>query len=287
MKVSIKEFLYFIEFAENKTHHTVRSIKKDLTQLQEYLVEIEKTDNIDKITPLIVRGFIVNLQKSGISKRTINRKLSSFRGFFKYLLKNGKIKINPVDTIISPSFYVEKPDVLTLEEINKLRDIIPLNTTNGVRDRLILELLYSTGITSFEMLGLGEKVFNLDKREVYVMSGKTKRVVFFSQRTREFFWRYVELKKEKYGEKYNEDILFVNGSATRLSDRSLRRIITKYAIQAGLEKIISPYTFRHTFGVYMLSKGMDLFFLKELMGHTTLESTRVYQQILNTFPIEY
>lgn len=276
----IKDFLYFEEFGNNKSPNTIKSMKKDLFQLAEYLNEIEKVDNCMAIDSVMIRGFIINLQESGITKRTINRKLSSLRSFFKYLVREKRINQSPVEVIASPSFYTQKPDILTLEEINKLREVISLKNANGLRDRLILELLYSSGITSVEMLGVGEGVFDLDKRELYVSNGKSRRVVFFSERTREFFKRYIKAKKEKYKEKYNPDILFVNGSATRLSDRSLRRIIDRYAVKAGIEREISPYSFRHTFAVHMLSHGMDILYLKELMGHVTLESTKVYQELI-------
>lgn len=276
----IKDFLYFEEFGNNKSPNTIKSMKKDLFQLSEYLNEIEKVDNCMVIDSVMIRGFIINLQENGITKRTINRKLSSLRSFFKYLVREKRVNQSPVEVIASPSFYTQKPDILTLEEINKLREVISLKNANGLRDRLILELLYSSGITSVEMLGVGEGVFDLDKRELYVSNGKSRRVVFFSERTREFFKRYIKAKKEKYKEKYNPDILFVNGSATRLSDRSLRRIIDRYAVKAGIEREISPYSFRHTFAVYMLSHGMDILYLKELMGHVTLESTKVYQELI-------
>ncbi|EEO35866.1 MULTISPECIES: tyrosine-type recombinase/integrase [Fusobacterium] len=276
----IKDFLYFEEFGNNKSPNTIKSMKKDLFQLAEYLNEIEKVDNCMAIDSVMIRGFIINLQENGITKRTINRKLSSLRSFFKYLVREKRINQSPVEVIASPSFYTQKPDILTLEEINKLREVISLKNANGLRDRLILELLYSSGITSVEMLGVGEGVFDLDKRELYVSNGKSRRVVFFSERTREFFKRYIKAKKEKYKEKYNPDILFVNGSATRLSDRSLRRIIDRYAVKAGIEREISPYSFRHTFAVHMLSHGMDILYLKELMGHVTLESTKVYQELI-------
>lgn len=276
----IKDFLYFEEFGNNKSPNTIKSMKKDLFQLSEYLNEIEKVDNCMAIDSVMIRGFIINLQENGITKRTINRKLSSLRSFFKYLVREKRINQSPVEVIASPSFYTQKPDILTLEEINKLREVISLKNANGLRDRLILELLYSSGITSVEMLGVGEGVFDLDKRELYVSNGKNRRVVFFSERTREFFKRYIKAKKEKYKEKYNPDILFVNGSATRLSDRSLRRIIDRYAVKAGIEREISPYSFRHTFAVHMLSHGMDILYLKELMGHVTLESTKVYQELI-------
>ena len=276
----IKDFLYFEEFGNNKSPNTIKSMKKDLFQLAEYLNEIEKVDNCMAIDSVMIRGFIINLQENGITKRTINRKLSSLRSFFKYLVREKRINQSPVEVIASPSFYTQKPDILTLEEINKLREVISLKNANGLRDRLILELLYSSGITSVEMLGVGEGVFDLDKRELYVSNGKSRRVVFFSERTREFFKRYIKAKKEKYKEKCNPDILFVNGSATRLSDRSLRRIIDRYAVKAGIEREISPYSFRHTFAVHMLSHGMDILYLKELMGHVTLESTKVYQELI-------
>lgn len=276
----IKDFLYFEEFGNNKSSNTIKSMKKDLFQLAEYLNEIEKVDNCMAIDSVMIRGFIINLQENGITKRTINRKLSSLRSFFKYLVREKRINQSPVEVIASPSFYTQKPDILTLEEINKLREVISLKNANVLRDRLILELLYSSGITSVEMLGVGEGVFDLDKRELYVSNGKSRRVVFFSERTREFFKRYIKAKKEKYKEKYNPDILFVNGSATRLSDRSLRRIIDRYAVKAGIEREISPYSFRHTFAVHMLSHGMDILYLKELMGHVTLESTKVYQELI-------
>ena len=276
----IKDFLYFAEFGDNKSPNTIKSMKKDLIQLAEYLKQIEKIEKSMEIDSVMVRGFILQLQESGITKRTINRKLSSIRSFCKYLVKNKIVNQSPVEVIASPSYYVEKPDILTLEEINRLRNVISLKNTNGLRDRLILELLYSSGITSVELLGLGEKVFDLDRRELYVTNGKSNRVVFFSERTREFFKQYIESKKGKYKERYSPDILFVNGSATRLSDRSLRRIIDRYALKAGIEREISPYSFRHTFAVHMLSNGMDILYLKELMGHVTLESTKVYQELI-------
>lgn len=276
----IRDFLYFAEFGDNKSPNTIKSMKKDLLQLAEYLKDIEKTERSMEIDSVMLRGFIINLQENGITKRTINRKLSSMRSFFKYLVREKRINQSPIEVIASPSFCSQKPDILSLEEINRLRAVISLNTANGLRDRLILELLYSSGITSVEMLGVGESVFDLDRRELYVANGKNRRVVFFSERTREFFKKYVEAKKQKYKERYNPDILFVNGSATRLSDRSLRRIIDRYAMRAEIGREISPYSFRHTFAVHMLSHGMDILYLKELMGHVTLESTKVYQDLV-------
>lgn len=286
LELNIKDYLYFAEFGENKSLNTIMSLRRDLSQLLEYLVNIEKVLNSKEITSVMMRGFLIYLQDKNVSKRSINRKLSSLRSFFKYLVKNKIIYQSPVELIASPEFYAEKPDLLTLDEINKLRDAISLKTANGIRDRLMIELLYSSGITTTEMLNISENVFDLDKRELYVSNGKNKRVVFFSNRVRKYFKDYVEAKKKKYGSKYNSDILFVNGSGTRLSDRSLRRIIDRYSVKAGLNKEISPYTFRHTFAIHMLKHGMDILFLKELMGHVTIDSTKMYENMLNSKSIQ-
>ena len=278
---NIREYLYFAEFGENKSQNTILSLKKDLFQFSKYLLEIEKTESAKEVSSVMIRGFILFLQENGNSKRTINRKLSSLRSFFKYLVRNNIVYQNPAEIVASPSFSVEKPDVLTIEEINSLREVISLKTANGIRDRLMLELLYSSGITTVELLSVGEGVFDLDKRELYVTNGKNNRIVFFSERVRKYFKDYVEAKKKKYKEKYNPDILFVNGSGNRLSDRSLRRIIDRYAKKVGIEREISPYSFRHTFAVHMLSHGMDVLYVKELMGHVNIESTKLYEQMIS------
>lgn len=276
----IKEFLFYSEFSEEKSRNTIISIKKDLEQLRDFLMGEKDIEDITKISPIMIRGFLLKMQKDNIGKRSLSRKLSSVKIFFRYLKKNGVIKIDPTQTVSAPSFQVETPDILSLDEIQKLRDIIDTTKCSGLRDRLIIELLFSSGITSQELLSLGESVFNLEDRELVVISGKNSRVVFFSERAREYFKRYVEAKKEKFKERYNKDILFVNNSATRLSDRSLRRLIDRYALSAGITREISPYSFRHTFGAYMISHGMDIFFLKELLGHINIETTKMYQEII-------
>lgn len=283
----IKDFLYVIEFGENKSLNTVKSIRKDLSQLSVYLKEIEKITDVMEITSVMLRGFLISLQDNNVGKRSLNRKLSSLRSFFKFLLKNGYIKNNPVEVIDSPSFEIEKPDILSIDEINRLRSVIDINNANGLRDRLMLELMYSSGITSVEMLKTGEQFFDLDKRELLVFNGKNNRTVFFSERTREFFKKYVEAKKIKYKDRYNPEILFVNGSGNRLSDRSLRRIVDRYAQRAKIAREISPYSFRHTFALHLLAKGMKINYLKELMGHVTIESTKVYQDMLCIVPFDF
>lgn len=274
------DFLYISEFSENKKLNTIRAMKKDLNQFNEYLQNVEKVYEISKITHILIRGFLLFLKNQKVSERSINRKLSTFRAFYRYLIRDDIVKSSPLENISFYNFNVEEPDILTLDEINTLRNVIELNNLNGLRDRLMLELLYSSGITSTEMLLVSESFFDLDKRELLVYNGKSNRRVFFSKRVREFYEDYIKKKRAHFKEKYNPNIVFVNSSGTRLSDRSLRRIIDRYAEKCEFKREISPYSFRHTFAVHMLLHGMNINFLKTLMGHVTIESTLVYENIL-------
>lgn len=277
MEKLIKEFIYYEQFGQQKSENTIKSYKKDLEQFLEFIKGHEILEKINEIEELNLRGFVLYLGTINISKRSISRKLSTLRTFFKYLKENKVIDKNPIILLNNPSFVSKFPILLKKEELEQLRSVIDISKTNGIRDRLIIELLYSSGIRAGELLSLGENIVDLEAREIKIV-GSSSRTVFFSMITSKYLKKYLIAKKEKYGEKYNSDIIFVNGSGTRLSDRSLRRIIDRYAKKAMLKKDISPHTFRHTFGVYLLEKGMNVHFLQELMGHTSPESTRIYEE---------
>ncbi|MGL5122836.1 MAG: tyrosine-type recombinase/integrase [Fusobacteriaceae bacterium] len=277
-----KEFIYCLEYEKKKNLNSIKSFKSDLKQFGEFLSTREELKEIEDITKLTIRSFINWIHKKNVSKRSSNRKLSTLRSFFKYLIDEDKIEKNPALLVDFPNYEIEVPDTLSFEEINSIRDSISSLTLNDRRDKLIFELLYSTGITSQELLSLGEGVFNLEMRELKVINERTSRTVFFSKRTKDSFEKYIKIKKEKYKEKYNKDILFINSSGTRLSDRSLRRIIDKYIQKTEIKKDITPYTFRHTFAIHMLKKGMDIHYLKELMGHSSIEVTKNYEIMIKT-----
>lgn len=280
LALDIKEFLYYSEFAVGKSLNTVKSLRIDLNRFNEYILKLKNIKKIEDIDSFNFREYIIELQSENVGKRSINRKLSSMRSFFKYLKEIGKIQKDLAHILISPNFTKEIPEILTLDEIKKLRESIKIKNYHSLRDRLIIELLYSSGITSQELLSLGENLFDLEKRELTVLGNKKNRVVYFSERAREYFIRYTEAKKERLKEKYSKEILFVNGSGDRLSDRSLRRLIDRYAIKIGIEREISPHTFRHTFAVHLLEHGFTLEELQELLGVVNFESVKIYKAIL-------
>ncbi|MGL5232131.1 MAG: tyrosine-type recombinase/integrase [Fusobacteriaceae bacterium] len=275
----LKEFLYYLEFGDQRSINSINSIKSDMKQFIEFITVVEPIESLKDINRFTVKRFIGLEYNKSLTKRSLNRKLSTIRLFFKFLLKKEKINTNPTKLVEFSNFSVEEPNFIKFDEINKLRDSIDLKTTNGLRDRLIIEMLYSTGITSQELLSLGEGVFDLDNRKLQIAIGKSSRVVFFSERVIRYFKEYISSKKEKYREVYNSDVLFVNGSGTRLSDRSLRRIIERYRVKSGITREVTPYIFRHTFILHMLVKGMNPEYLQEILGYSNSEILKKYKEL--------
>lgn len=273
---SIKNFIYYLEFEENKKHNTVISIRKDLNQFLIYLNEHDIID-FNKLDELLIKEYFTKLKTEEISASTFNRRLSSIKKFYKYLVDKG-LKEKGSEILIESEKNVEKKiEYLTPEEINLVRTTMEGESFNILRDRLMFELLYSSGMTVAELLSLGEVNFNLEKREIYILKNKLSKTMYFSETCKEFYIKFLNSKKEKFKEDYNPNIIFTNNSNERLTDRSVRRLINKYAEMANLNKEISPYTLRHSFCIYMLKNGMPKEYLARLLDLKVVGLLDVYE----------
>ena len=273
---SIKNFIYYLEFEENKKHNTVISIRKDLNQFLTYLNEHDIID-FNKLDELLIKEYFTKLKTEEISASTFNRRLSSIKKFYKYLVDKG-LKEKGSEILIEREKNDEKKiEYLTPEEINLVRTTMEGESFNILRDRLMFELLYSSGMTVAELLSLGEVNFNLEKREIYILKNKLSKTMYFSETCKEFYIKFLNSKKEKFKEDYNPNIIFTNNSNERLTDRSVRRLINKYAEMANLNKEISPYTLRHSFCIYMLKNGMPKEYLARLLDLKVVGLLDVYE----------
>lgn len=261
---SIKNFIYYLEFEENKKHNTVISIRKDLNQFLIYLNEHDIID-FNKLDELLIKEYFTKLKTEEISASTFNRRLSSIKKFYKYLVDKGLKEKGSEILIESEKNDEKKIEYLSPEEINLVRATMQGENFNILRDRLMFELLYSSGMTVAELLSLGEVNFNLEKREIYILKNKLSKTMYFSETCKEFYIKFLNSKKEKFKEYYNPNIIFTNNSNERLTDRSVRRLINKYGEMANLNKEISPYTLRHSFCIYMLKNGMPKEYLARLL----------------------
>lgn len=273
---SIKNFIYYLEFEENKKHNTVISIRKDLNQFLIYLNEHDIID-FNKLDELLIKEYFTKLKTEEISASTFNRRLSSIKKFYKYLVDKGLKEKGSEILIESEKNDEKKIEYLSPEEINLVRTTMEGESFNILRDRLMFELLYSSGMTVAELLSLGEVNFNLEKREIYILKNKLSKTMYFSETCKEFYIKFLNSKKEKFKEDYNYNIIFTNNSNERLTDRSVRRLINKYAEMANLNKEISPYTLRHSFCIYMLKNGMPKEYLARLLDLKVVGLLDVYE----------
>lgn len=273
---SIKNFIYYLEFEENKKHNTVISIRKDLNQFLIYLNEHDIID-FNKLDELLIKEYFTKLKTEEISASTFNRRLSSIKKFYKYLVDKGLKEKGSEILIESEKNDEKKIEYLSPEEINLVRATMQGENFNILRDRLMFELLYSSGMTVAELLSLGEVNFNLEKREIYILKNKLSKTMYFSETCKEFYIKFLNSKKEKLKEDYNPNIIFTNNSNERLTDRSVRRLINKYGEMANLNKEISPYTLRHSFCIYMLKNGMPKEYLARLLDLKVVGLLDVYE----------
>jgi len=273
LRVWLKEYMTEEKVLHNKSENTLRAYKKDIQQLLDFLDRLNI--EISMIKEKHLKDFLQDLRREEVSKRSINRKLSSIKSYFRFLNNKAYIKSNPSENLENAEFKTSLLPIFSVEDILKIRKTLEEESFSILRDRLIVELLYSSGIRSTELLNLSEGLFNFNEREFKVV-GKNERVVFYSKNAAEILEKYLVAKKNKFGEEYRKDILFVNSSEDRLSDRSLRRIIDRVVKKAGILKELSPHSLRHSFGAYMVHKGMNLHYLQELMGHSSMESTKLY-----------
>ena len=275
---SIKNFIYYLEFEENKKHNTVISIRKDLNQFLIYLNEHDIID-FNKLDELLIKEYFTKLKTEEISASTFNRRLSSIKKFYKYLVDKGLKEKGSEILIESEKNDEKKIEYLSPEEINLVRATMQGENFNILRDRLMFELLYSSGMTVAELLSLGEVNFNLEKREIYILKNKLSKTMYFSETCKKFYIKFLNSKKEKFKEDYNPNIIFTNNSNERLTDRSVRRLINKYGEMANLNKEISPYTLRHSFCIYMLKNGMPKEYLARLLDLKVVGLLDVYEEL--------
>lgn len=275
---SIKNFIYYLEFEENKKHNTVISIRKDLNQFLIYLNEHDIID-FNKLDELLIKEYFTKLKTEEISASTFNRRLSSIKKFYKYLVDKGLKEKGSEILIESEKNDEKKIEYLSPEEINLVRATMQGENFNILRDRLMFELLYSSGMTVAELLSLGEVNFNLEKREIYILKNKLSKTMYFSETCKKFYIKFLNSKKEKFKEDYNPNIIFTNNSNERLTDRSVRRLINKYGEMANLNKEISPYTLRHSFCIYMLKNGMPKEYLARLLDLKVIGLLDVYEEL--------
>ena len=266
----LDKFISYLEIEKNYSPHTILNYRIDL---EDFLQFIGSTP-IDGVDYLFLRKFLAQLRTKHYRPRTLSRKLSSLRSFFRFLHREGFVQENPAVLLMSPKLDKTLPKFLSEDEVAKFIEAPLLKTVSGKRDRAILETLYSTGIRVSELVGLDTNNVDLIGNIAKVAGkGKKERLVPIGDKALDAIRDYLQDRK------HQSRALFLNKNGTRLSDRSVRNIVDKHIKAVSLTKSISPHVLRHSFATHLLNRGADLRSVQELLGHVNLSTTQIYTHV--------
>lgn len=284
--MSIRSFLENLRLIRNCSIRTLDAYKRDLEQFEQYLSETGHPGQADpsQVDSDTARSYLFWLSGKGLSKRTIGRKLSALRSYYKYLALKGVVEVNPFANVSSPKYARRLPDVLHVHEIENLIESIDTSDILGVRDRAIVELLYSSGIRLSELTGL--TVGNVDLNAGYIRvfgKGAKERVVPIGDKAVESLQCYLTdarpLLVSRRKCDWDEDILFLNRFGYPLSGRSVQRLLDKRLREMASLIRVSPHALRHSFATHLLEGGADLRAVQELLGHVNISTTQIYTHV--------
>lgn len=278
----IENFEHYISIEKNLSLHTRRNYLSDLNQFKEFLEREYPKIRYEAIDNTIIRSYLGFLYKKN-KKSSIARKLASLRTFFKFLLRAGVLKKNPASLVSTPRLEKHVPSFLSIDETFILLKMPDDTTPVGIRDKAIMEILYSSGVRVSELVEMNEGDLDLNLGIIKVMGkGRKERIVPIGSKAIEALNHYLETKKRRSKIPLSSSLnppVFLNPRGGRLSTRSVARIINRYIEQCGLLKNISPHSLRHTFATHMLDAGADLRAIQELLGHVSLSTTQKYTHV--------
>ena len=275
----IKKFLDYLNYEKNYSFNTIIGYQNHIELFNDFLKNKGITSFKD-VSYNIIRNYINYLYEKKYSAKSICNHISSLRSFFKFLKNNEYISLNPILLIENPKLEKKLPKYLYYEDIEKILNIPDLSTDVGIRDALILELLYVSGIRVSELVNI--KISNIDfnnQKIKIIGKGNKERIVMYGCKCKKLLNDYLKVRNNFI--KDDNEYLLLGVKGKQINDRMVRTIINNLAIKAGLNLKISPHTFRHTFATHMLNEGADLRSVQELLGHENLSTTTIYTHVTN------
>ena len=270
MKNTINKFLDYLKYERNYSDNTIIG----------YFLNNKKINTFNNVDYYIVRNYINYLYEKKYNSKSICNHISSLRSFFKFLKNEDIIDNNPMILIENPKLEKKLPKYLYYEDLEKILNTPDIKTDTGIRDSLILELLYVTGIRVSELINIKLQDIDQSNHKIKITGkGNKQRIVMYGKKCQELLDQYLKIRFNFLKE--NNDYLILGVKGKKINDRVIRNIINDLSQKAGINLRISPHTFRHTFATHMLNEGADLRSVQELLGHENLSTTTIYTHVTN------
>ena len=281
-KEYINGFKTYLSIEKNFSEHTVSAYCSDILSLLLWLDSTSCTEaDFNKL-----REYLYFIQRFDYKKTTVARKIASIRTFYKYLFRERYIDSNPAISLSAPKRPKSLPKFLTEEEIEKILSNIKIETPAGYRNKVILELLWATGMRVSELSNLNFGDLNLEENEIKVFGkGAKERIVLISQRAKDYLTNYINTVRKLIAPEYNNGEisentpLFINSTGFRLQNKTIRNAINDVVAKIELPKKVTPHVFRHSFATRLIENGADLRVVQELLGHAGISNTQIYTHI--------
>ncbi|WP_188617751.1 tyrosine-type recombinase/integrase [Cloacibacterium rupense] len=269
----IEKFLDYIAVEKRYSEHTLTSYKKDLQDFLLFVSSTESTVDLTKVDKKVIRNFLVHLTENQFQKRSINRKLSSLRSFYLFLLKIGEIEVSPLESVSSLKFYAEKQIPISEEEMKELSGILDGDEENYL-EKAIVETLYQTGMRKSELCNLLFDNVDFSSNEIKIKGkGNKERIVPISSILAEILYKFIDIRKPL---PENEIYFFIRENGKKLSEKFVYSVVNRYLSMVTSKKKKSPHILRHSFATHVLNNGAEISKVKKLLGHSSLASTQVY-----------
>jgi integrase/recombinase XerC len=283
MRNAIDRFLQYLQVERNASDLTVKSYREDLTALNDYLTEARdgQSPAPGDVSVLELRGYVAGMTEAGYAKTTVSRRLASMRSFFRFGQREGLVKNNPAKPLRNPRLSRNLPHFLSTEELGRLLQTPPADEPLGLRDRAVLETMYSAGLRVSELVGLNDSDLDFPAGVVRVRGkGRRERLAPIGSYAARALKRWLAVRKLNSKEPSGPEApVFVNKFGKRLTTRSVARMLEKHLRQTGLDTRTTPHSLRHSFATHLLDRGADIRSVQELLGHKSLVTTQIYTHV--------
>lgn len=282
MRRHLGQFLRHLQRERDASEHTVKAYREDLSALADYLAdENGRTPDPPQITVPDLRGYMAALGEAGYAKSSVSRRMAAVRSFFRFARREGWVATSPAEALRNPRKSQKLPHFLSSEEVARLLDAPPANKPQGLRDRAILETLYSAGLRVSELVGASDGDLDMEQGLLHVRGkGRKERLTPLGSYATGAIEAWLAKRNLSADAPRGEETpLFTNRFGTRLTTRSVARLLEKHLATAGLDPRTSPHTLRHSFATHLLDRGADIRSVQELLGHSSLVTTQVYTHV--------